>query len=130
MSKHKSKEEWTSILESAARSELSVSDFCKQNGIPLNLFYRNSLRFGYTCGGKRTEKWAAAASAAQKRSDPQNQPALVPVPVQTIQAALEPGRLQDDHSQVSILYDSFRITVGDNFSQDTLRRVLEVVRYA
>ena len=33
MSKHRTQQEWIDILESAARSDLSVSEFCRQNRI-------------------------------------------------------------------------------------------------
>ena len=130
MSKHRSREEWTAIIESAARSGLRVSDFCRQNNISKNLFYRNSLRLGYTSGGKRTEKWIAAVSAESECSSPSGNPALVPVPVQTVQMAWRPNGFSYGQSQISILHDSFRIVIEDGFSQDTLRCVLEVMRDA
>ena len=130
MSKHRSREEWTAIIESAARSGLRVSDFCRQNNISKNLFYRNSLRLGYTSEGKRTEKWIAAVSAESEGSSLSGNPALVPVPVQTVQMAWRPTGFSYGQSQISILHDSFRIVIEDGFSQDTLRCVLEVMRDA
>ena len=130
MSKHKSRDEWAAIIEAAARSGLKVSDFCRQNNISKNLFYRNSLRLGYTSEGGRTEKWFAAASAESQGSSLSDYPALVPVPLQTVQMAWQPAGLTCRQSQISILHDSFRIVVEDGFSQDTLRGVLEVMRDA
>lgn len=131
MSKHRSRKEWIEILENAARSGMSVSDFCRQNDISKNLFYRNSLKFGFTKDGKRTEKWINAASSAG-HEDPaiSSLPALVPVPAQTIRAAWSQPDPDAGRPQIAILHDSFRVIVGDDFSQDTLRRVLEVMRDA
>lgn len=130
MSKHRSRDEWVAIIEAAARSGLKVSDFCRQNNISKNLFYRNSLRLGYTGEGGRTEKWRAAASAESQGSSSSDYPSLVSVPLQTIQKAWQSPGFTCGQSQISIFHDSFMIVVGDGFSQDTLRGVLEVMRDA
>lgn len=131
MSKHRSQEEWITILENAARSGMSVSDFCREYDISKNLFYRNSLKFGFTRNGKRTEKWSnAACSTKPDKPAVSSLPALVPVPAQTIRAAWSQPDPDAGRPQIAILHDSFRIIIGDDFSQDTLRRVLEVMRDA
>ena len=130
MSKHRSREEWAAIIESAARSGLKVSEFCRQNNISKNLFYRNSLRLGYTSEGGRTEKWIAAASAEFEDFSTREHSVLVPVPIQTVQMANQFAGPSYGQTQISILHGSFRIVVEDGFSQDTLRCVLEVMRNA
>lgn len=130
MSKHRSKHEWIEIIESAARSGLRVSDFCRQNNISKNLFYRNTLRFGYTSDGRRTQKWISAASGESEEPGQTGYPALVPVPAQTVQMAWGASGVSSRQSEIAILHDSFRIIVGDNFTPDTLRRILEVMRDA
>ena len=130
MSKHRSKQEWIEIIESAARSGLSISDFCRQNNISKNLFYRNSLKLGYTGNGKRTQKWISAASDNSEESGHADCHALVSVPTQTVQMAWRSEGVSSRQPEITILHDSFRIIVGDNFVPDTLRRVLEVMRDA
>lgn len=131
MAKHKSREEWTATIEAAIRSGLKISEYCRKNDIAENHFYRNALLLGYTSGGKRTEKWSAVASSVPEKTDPlADSPALVPVPVQTVRMAWEHTEVPLAQPQISILHDSFRIEIGDGFSQDTLRRVLEVIRNA
>lgn len=131
MAKRKSREEWAETIEAAARSGLRISEFCRKNEVSTNYFYRYALLLGYTSGGKRTEKWFAAVSRTSENgalsTDVQ---ALVPVPVQTVRMAWESTDIPPVQPQISILHDSFRIDIGDGFSQDTLRRVLEVVRNA
>ena len=130
MSKHRTQQEWIDILESAARSDLSVSEFCRQNSIPKNLFYWNSLKHGYTCDGKRTQKWIDAFSDASSQPVPTDYPAFVPVPAQTVQMALRPADVTSGQTECAILYDSFTIIVRDSISSDALRRILEAVRNA
>ena len=57
----KSDQEWNDLIVEAARSGLSVSQFCEERGLTKNQFYRKTARYGFTSGGKRTEKWEAAA---------------------------------------------------------------------
>ena len=130
MSKHRSKQEWIEIIESAARSGLSISDFCRQNNIPKNLFYRNSLRLGYTGNGKRTQKWISAASGDPEEPGHSDYPALVPIPTQTVQMAWRSEDVSSRQPEIAILHGSFRIIVGDSFAPDTIRRILEVMRDA
>ena len=130
MAKHRSKQEWIEIIESAARSGLHISDFCRQNDISKNLFYRNSLKLGYTGNGKRTQKWISAASGDSVELGHADYPALVPVPTRTVQMAWRSENVSSRQPEIAILHDSFRIIVGDNFAPDTLRRVLEVMRDA
>ena len=130
MSKHRSKQEWIEIVEFAARSGLSISDFCRQNNISKNLFYRNSLKLGYTGNGKRTQKWISAASDNSEEPGHTDCHALVSVPTQTVQMAWRSEGVSSRQPEIAILHDSFRIIVGDNFVPDTLRRVLEVMRDA
>ena len=130
MAKHRSKLEWSEIIESAARSGLHISDFCRQNNIPKNLFYRNSLRLGYTSNGRRTQKWFSAASGGSEEPGHADCPALVPIPAQTVQMAWRSEDVSSRQPEIAILHGSFRIIVGDSFAPDTLRRILEVMRDA
>jgi hypothetical protein len=132
MAKQRSREEWAATIEAAVKSGLKISEFCRKNDIAVNHFYRYALLLGYTSGGKRTEKWFTTASGASEKSVPsmKDNPALVPVPVQTVRMAWESTDVSPAQSQISIFHDSFRIDIGEGFSQDTLRRVLEVVRNA
>lgn len=130
MSKHRTKQEWIEILEAAARSDLSIKEFCIQNSISENRFYRNSLKLGYTCNGKRTQKWLDAASHKSEIQAPASCPALVPVPAHTVQLAWESVEPSSEQTEIAILHDAFKIVVGDHFSSDVLRRVLEVMRDA
>ncbi len=78
-----------------------------------------------------TEKWTdTVAPAETKAFDTSDHPSFIPVPVQTVQAAWRSSEPDARQSQISIHHDSFRIVVGEGFSQDTLRRVLEVMRDA
>ncbi len=155
MSNHKSQEKWIKIIEDAARSGMRIADFCRKNGIHENVFYRNTLILGYTKNGKRTEKWTNAVSSAEaekwtdavssseaekwtdtvapaetEKCNTSDHPSFVPVPVQTVRAAWRISEPDAGQSQIAIHHDSFRIVVGEGFSQDTLRRVLEVMRNA
>lgn len=132
MARRRSKEEWAATIEAGARSGLKIAEFCRKNNIPENVFYRYALLLGYTNGGKRTEKWFSAVSGPTEKTDSSvnDDPALVPVPVQTVRMAWKSADVSPLQPQISIYHDSLRIDIGDGFSQDTLRRVLEVVRNA
>lgn len=131
MAKHKSREAWAATIEAAIRSGLKISEYCRKNDISENHFYRYALLLGYTSGGKRTEKWSTAASGIPEKTVPSaDAPALVPVPAQTVRMAWAPTNVPPAQPQISILHNSFRVDIADGFSQDTLRRVLEVVRNA
>ncbi len=131
MSKRITQEEWVTIIEEAAMSGVRVSEYCREKEISEKMFYRNTQKLGYTRNGKRTEKWNTVASSSEAEDAViSNLRTLVPVPVQTIQAAWSRPDSKTGDPQVAILHDSYRIIVGEDFSQETLRRVLEVMRNA
>ncbi len=77
---------------------------------------------GFMDGGKRTGKWEAAASKGP-----------VPVPREIVEGS-RTGPCEDNPEiclpQLIIRYGEFQIAVGEHFSDDSLRRVLEVVVHA
>ena len=122
----KTKEEWILIIEDAARSNLSAAAYCRKNGIPVNQFYKMTHRLGYTKGGERTEKWHSAAN--QESAQTQNGLELVPVPLKTVrEAAAASGQPATAQPQIVIQYESFKVALGDGFSQTALQRALEVI---
>ncbi len=126
----KNKHEWDLLIAEAARSGISVSEFCLRHNLPKNLFYRMSKVLGYTSGGKRTAKWEAAAAAPVSCNAV---PALVEVPMGIVEGGrfcTPAGPQEEPEVQIMIRYGEFRITVGDHFSSESLRRVLEVVAHA
>lgn len=123
----KSRHDWDLIIAEAARSGISVSEFCLRHNLSKNLFYRMSKVLGYTDGGRRTAKWEAAAAAPLACNAV---PALVEVPMEIVEASCsctptEPQEGPDN--RIMINCGAYRITVGDHFSSESLRRVLEVV---
>lgn len=123
--------DWEDLIVEAACSGIDVSQFCSLHGLSKSWFYRMARRLGYMEGGKRTEKWEAAASGACATHSPV--PALVAVP----RGIVESGRTgqsgeQPDirQPQIIIRYGEFQIAVGDRFSSGSLQRVLEVVAHA
>lgn len=123
--------DWEDLIVEAACSGIDVSQFCSLHGLSKSWFYRMARRLGYMEGGKRTEKWEAAASGARTTHSPVQ--ALVAVP----QGIVESGRAgqsgeQPDirQPQIIIRYGEFQIAVGDRFSSESLQRVLEVVAHA
>lgn len=126
----KNRHDWDLLIKEAARSGISVSEFCLRHNLRKNLFYRMSKILGYTDGGRRTEKWEAAAAAPVNRK---SLPALVEVPMGIVESgrSCAPAEPQEGpEAQIMIRYGEFRITVGDHFSSESLRRVLEVVAHA
>lgn len=127
----KTRHDWEELITEAARSGISVSEFCSQHSLSKNLFYRMTKLLGYTDGGRRTEKWEAAASGGPVSCNPM--PALVAVPVGIVESSR--SGVCEDHQgipqpQIIIRYGGFQIAVGDSFSNESLRRVLEVVAHA
>lgn len=127
----KTQDEWIRIIEDAARSDLTAAAYCERNGISTNQFYKMSHKLGYTHGGERTEKWHAAVSMAQPPA--LSRQGLVPVPAETLQTSeysLDPEHLPDVQARIFIQYESFKISVGNGFSKETLERVMEVIASA
>ena len=126
----KNRHDWDLLIAEAARSEISVSEFCLRHNLPKNLFYRMSKVLGYTDGGRRTAKWEAAAAAPVTCSAV---PALVEIPMGIVEGGRSRGPAvtqEGTDSRIMIRYGEFRITVGDHVSRESLRRVLEVVARA
>jgi hypothetical protein len=123
--------DWEKLIEEAARSGLSVSEFCTQHNLSTNLFYRKAKSLGYMAEGKRTEKWEAAASGNPGPCNPM--PAFVAVPLGLVEGSRS-CTCSEQHGtpqpQIIIRYGGFQIALGDRFSDESLRRVLEVVAHA
>lgn len=123
--------DWEDLIAEAACSGIDISEFCSRHGISKSWFYRMARRLGYMDGGKRTEKWEAAASGACTTHGPA--PALVAVPQRIVESGRtgQFGEQPDIHQpQIIIRYGEFRIAVGDRFSNESLRKVLEVIAHA
>ena len=56
--------DWEDLITEAACSGIDIPEFCSLHGFSRSWFYRMARRLGYMDGGKRTEKWEAAASGA------------------------------------------------------------------
>ena len=127
----KSDQEWNDLIVEAARSGLSVSQFCEERGLTKNQFYRKTSRYGFTSGGKRTEKWEAAARGGEiPGTEPQT---LVAVPAETLETALsepEPPCSEQAIRKLTDLRGKFIVIVSEGFSEEALRRVLGVVANA
>ena len=129
---------WSARIEAAASSGMPINEWCKENHVSKRQFYRFSKDLGYTANGKRTSKWPGTDISDK---DAQNHPEtacrldtsvqnLVAVPLQTVRSALENETSElvpAAQPQIVIQYGTVSIAVGDGFSSETLRRVLEVV---
>ena len=125
--------DWEDLIAEAACSGIDISEFCSLHGLSRSWFYRMARRLGYMDGGRRTEKWEAAASGARSRTTHNPVPALVPVPRGIVESgrAGQSGEQPDIHRpQIIIRYGEFQIAVGDRFSSGSLRQVLEVAAHA
>ena len=123
--------DWEGLITEAACSGIDIPEFCSLHGFSRSWFYRMARRLGYMDGGKRTEKWEAAASGACATHSPV--PALVAVPRGIVESSRtgQSGEQPDIRQpQIIIRYGKFQIAVGDRFSSESLQRVLEVVAHA
>lgn len=127
----KSEQEWNDLIVEAARSGLSVNQFCQERGLSKNQFYRKAARYGYTAGGKRTEKWEVAARGEEvPETAPQT---FVAVPAETLEKALSEPEAPCTGQEIRKITErsgKFIVIVSEGFSEEALRRVLGVVANA
>ena len=126
--KRRSSAEWNELIRDAILSRQTVNDWCRQHDIRKHLFYRHCRSLGYIADGKRTEKWKDCASEAIDSPGLEGS-LLVPVPRETISAALVPPEKPVGNGRPAICIQNagWRIFIGDGFSRETLRDVLEVI---
>ena len=125
---------WEKIVLEAYQSGMPVSQWCREQGIRPNHFYRWTKKLGYTSNGQRTEK-CPAINKEQPQQVPVpvavDAPLFVEVPDQVLGGLSEPaGVFPPNQPLITIQAGSYQIGVKDGFDERTLLKVLEVMHYA
>ena len=125
---------WDKIVSEAYMSREPISQWCAERSIRTNNFHRWSKKLGYTKDGKKTEK-CLALIAEQTQPAPAPivpaAPVFVEVPTRTLGGFKEAAdSFPLARPLITIQAGNYQIGIQDGFSEQTLSKVLEVVRYA
>lgn len=124
---------WNNIVLEAYHSGKTISQWCREKGIRTNHFYRWSKKLGYTSNGQRTEKCSAAEEQNRQKTVPlpDSAPIFVEVSAQTLGRVPKPAEsFLLDQPLITIQTGNYKIGIQDGFNDQTLSKVLEVIRYA
>ena len=129
------RERWNRIVMEAYASRQPIAHWCAEHSIRTNNFHRWSKKLGYTKDGKRTEKCLALIEGQGENVAAPIIPAsplFVEVPAQTLGCFTDPatGPFSAAGPLITIQAGNYQIGIRDGFSEQTLSKVLEVVRYA
>lgn len=133
MSKELTQQHWSEIVIAAYRSGEKIRHWCQKHGINEKGFHGWAKKLGYTENGKRTDKYYSLME------DPTTEipevamavPVFVEVPSQVLENFREPVQVfPSDHPLITVQAGSYQIGIRDGFSEQTLSKVLEVIRYA
>ncbi len=134
MTREEKQEHWNRIVREAYKSRIPITRWCAEHNIRSNHFHRWSKKLGYTKDGKKTEKCLALIESQHQPETAQIIPAS-PVFVEVPSQAL--GVFDEAESgfhatvpRVTIQVGSYKIGILDGFNEQTLSKVLEVIRYA
>ena len=94
--------EWAEMVRSRNESGLTVTDWCKENGINLKTYYY------------RLKRMRQAVCSEIERHD------IVPV--------IPAEEQQTEGRNIELLVGDVKITLPENFNEETLRRLLGVLR--
>lgn len=125
---------WDSVLLEAYRSREKIKHWCTKNGISVKSFHYWSKKLGYTANGKRTAKYHTFMEGVRQSTSESVVPAtpvFVEVSAQVLRQFSQPtSEIQASQPQIIIQAGKYQIGIRDGFSEQTLSKVLEVVRYA
>mgnify|MGYP007101953720 CR=1 FL=1 len=129
------RDHWNRIVTEAYVSRKPIAHWCAEHNIRTNNFHRWAKKLGYTKDGKRTEKCLAliedhneTISAPVIPASPQ----FVEVPAQILGrfTGTAAGPCPVAVPLITIQAGNYQIGVCDGFTEQTLSKVLEVIRYA
>lgn len=137
MSQPEKQQYWNGIIAEAYASRTPITQWCAEHNISSNNFHRWAKKLGYTEGGKKTEKCLALvenqANKANAISTPiiPTSPLFVEVSAQTRAHFTSLTEISTAASPlITINTGNYQIGIRDGFNEQTLSKVLEVVRYA
>ena len=129
-------QQWVKLLQMANESGLSRRDWCKENDISENAFYYWQRKLRRLALGQAVNDSTAFLS---QTSDPDQRQDFfeitVPEPVssapfcgQTGRSVSGSGQSGSSESGLSIRAGAWTLDIAENFSRQSLRSVLEVIR--
>lgn len=128
--------QWVKLLQMANESGLSRRDWCEKNGISMNTFYYWQRKLRGLAFDKTMDH--SLSDFSQNPDSNQNQDFFeisVPDPVSPAPFCGRPGPSVPDLSSsgssgsgISIRSGAWTLDIAENFSRQTLRSVLEVMR--
>ncbi|MBR2560580.1 MAG: hypothetical protein IKF59_01645 [Lachnospiraceae bacterium] len=134
MTREEKQEHWNRIVREAYRSRIPITRWCAEHNIRSNHFHRWSKKLGYTKDGKKTEKCLALIESQDQPESIQTIPAVplfVEVPAQALGGFVEAeSSFPANVPLIMIQTGSYQIGVLDGFNEQTLSKVLGVIRHA
>ena len=127
------REHWNRIVSEAYASREPISQWCAEHNIRTNSFHRWAKRLGYTKDGKRTEKCLALIEQQVDSVSAQivpSSPVFVEVPAQALGHFSGQAGTLPVGPFITIQAGDYQIGIQDGFNEQTLSKVLEVIRYA
>ena len=134
MTREEKQEHWNSIVAEAYRSRMPITRWCAEHNIRTNHFHRWSKKLGYTKDGKKTEKCLALIES-QDQPEPARivpeAPLFVEVPAQALDGFVEvESSFRTVVPLIMIQAGNYQIGVPDGFNEQTLSKILGVIRHA
>ena len=134
MTREEKQEHWDRIVREAYKSRISITRWCAEHNIRSNHFHRWSKKLGYTKDGKKTEKCLALIESQDQPESVQTisaVPLFVEVPAQALGGFVEAeSSFPANVPLIMIQAGSYQIGVLDGFNEQTLSKVLGVIRHA
>ena len=133
MTRESTNQYWNEIVITAYRSGEQIRHWCQERGINEKNFHRWAKKLGYTDNGKKTEKFYSLIEdpAINKSADTLAAPVFVEVPQPVLDGFRQPEQAYaSSHPLITVQAGSYQISILDGFSEHTLSKVLEVIRYA
>ena len=136
---HKEEGEWISIIKEARASEQSIKDWCLMKGISRTSFYKWQARLtekGVLEGFPKLEQSGYDRKEASSNGDESSEdyPCFVEFVINKEEPEMESRDIptselaeEFQESKIMIQRNSYQVFVGNGFSEDTLKKVLEVV---
>ena len=134
MTREEKQVHWNRIVTEAYMSRKPITRWCAEHNIRTNHFHRWSKKLGFTKDGKKTEKCLALIESQYQSESAQiipAKPVFVEVPVQTLDGFMEvDNSFHAAGPHITIQTGNYQIGILDGFNEQTLSKVLEVIRYA
>ena len=134
MTREEKQEHWNRIVREAYKSRIPITRWCAEHNIRSNHFHRWSKKLGYTKDGKKTEKCLALIESQDQPESVQTisaVPLFVEVPAQALGGFVEAeSSFHPNVPLITVQTGSYQIGVLDGFNEQTLSKVLGVIRHA